>query len=168
MFLDLRGLTLRGGDRYERRYPLEMAPLFLGGARYEALVPRGVGVTVDRIAGGFLIEVSLTAKIYGPCARCLNEVVLETEACQQEFAPTAKDGWEESDLSAFVDDLVVDVAGVAREAVVLSLPAQIVCSASCQGLCCQCGQDLNRGSCGCESSRVDDRWSRLKDIGLEH
>ncbi|MFH0917268.1 MAG: hypothetical protein V1912_12600, partial [bacterium] len=105
MFLDLRDLALRGGDRHEREYPLDMAPIVLGGARYEVLIPRGVTVTVDRVAGGFLISVALAAKVYGLCARCLSEVAMETEARQQEFVPTAKDGWEGSDLSAFVEDM---------------------------------------------------------------
>lgn len=167
MYLDLLGLALRGGDRYERDYPLGMAPIVLGGARYEVLMPRGVAVAVDRVAGGFLIDVSVEAKVYGPCARCLKEVVLDAEAKQQEFVPTAKDGWEEYDLSAFVDGMVVDVAGIAREALVLSLPAQVVCSPSCPGLCPQCGHDLNQGSCECASVQVEGRWNKLKDLKLE-
>ena len=144
-----------------------MAPIVFGGARYEVLMPQGVTVTVDRVAGGFLVVVSSSARIYGPCARCLSEAVLETEVEQQEFVPSAKDGWEESDLSAFVRDMVVDVTGIAREAVVLSLPAQIVCSPSCRGLCPQCGQDLNRGACACVPFQADARWDKLKDVGTE-
>lgn len=167
MFLDLRDLALRTGDRYEREHPLDIAPIVLGGARYEVLIPRGVTVTVDRVAGGLLINVSLVARVYGLCARCLSEVALETEAQQQEFVPTAKDGWEESDLSAFVEDMVVDVAGIAREAVVLTLPTQVVCSATCRGLCPQCGQDLNQRLCECASVQGDDRWGKLRDLRLE-
>jgi uncharacterized protein len=167
VFIDLRDLALRGGERYRRDYPLNIAPVVLGGARYEVLVPRGVGLTVDRVAGAFLVTISLAAKVYGLCARCLGEAVLEIEAQQQEFAPTTKDGWEESDLSSFVEDLVVDLAGIAREAVVLALPSQIVCSPSCKGLCPQCGQDLNRGSCDCASVASDERWAKLKDLKLE-
>jgi uncharacterized protein len=167
VFLDLLGLALRGGDRYERVYPLDMAPIVLGGVRYEVLVPRGVAVVVDRVAGGFLIDVCLGARVYGPCVRCLSEVALDTEARQQEFVPTAKDGWEEYDVSAFVEEMVVDMAGIAREALVLTLPAQVVCSPSCRGLCPQCGLDLNRGSCECASVQVENRWSKLKDLGLE-
>jgi uncharacterized protein len=167
VFVDLRGLALRGGDRYEREYPLDMAPIFLGGARYDVLVPGGVRIVVDRVAGGFLVKVSLAAKVYGPCARCLAEVVFDTEAEQQEFVPTTQEGWDEGDLSAFVADLVVNVDGIAREAIVLNLPAQVLCSSSCRGLCCRCGQDLNRGSCECPPVQVDDRWGGLKDIGLE-
>ncbi len=56
---------------------------------------------------------------------------------------TAKDGWEESEVSPFVEGMVLDVAGLAREAVVLSVPPLVVCSSSCRGLCPPGGQDLN-------------------------
>ncbi len=109
------------------------------------LVPDGVHVAVDRITGGYLVNVDLDAKVYGPCARCLGEAVLEVHAEQQEFAPTAKDGWEETETSEFIEALVVDVDGLAREALVLSLPAQVVCDEDCKGLCAVCGKDLNKG-----------------------
>jgi uncharacterized protein len=166
VFLDLGDLVLRTGERHERSYSLELAPVVLGGVPYRVLLPRGVTVAVDRVAGGFLVTVATDAKIYGPCARCLDEVALEFRAEQQEFAPSAKDGWEESDLSAFIDGMVVDVAGIAREAVVLSLPSQLVCSPSCQGLCPQCGKDLNQGRCECAPAEPDGRWGRLKDLRL--
>lgn len=167
MLLDLGDLTLRGGERFERVYPLHIAPVVLGGGPYEVGIPDGVAVLVDRVAGGFLVEVSLRARVYGPCARCLSEATLELEVRQQEFVPTAKGGWEESDLSAFVEGLVVDLDGIAREALVLALPAQVVCSDTCKGLCPQCGQDLNRGSCACVPAETEDRWQKLKDLRLE-
>jgi uncharacterized protein len=166
MFLDLNDLALRTGERHELTYSLELAPLVLGGVSYQVLMPEGVTVAVDRVAGGFLITVATNAKVYGPCARCLSEVALETRAEQQEFAPTAKDGWEESDLSAFITGMIVDVASIAREAVVLSLPGQVLCSSSCLGLCPQCGHDLNRGQCECKPPGSDERWGILKDLRL--
>lgn len=163
----MNDLALRAGDRYERNYVLDMHPIMLGGAQYDVLIPRGVNLTVDRVAGGFLIVVSLSASIYGPCGRCLRDVVLEVDASEEEFVPSAKDGWPESDVSAFVENMVVDVAGLAREATVLALPGQILCSESCRGLCPRCGRNLNLGACDCASSEVDERWSRLKDLKLE-
>jgi uncharacterized protein len=166
MLLDLRDLALRGGDRFEASFPVQIAPLALGGASYQVLLPEDVEVVVDRVAGGFLIEVSLRARIYGPCARCLQEATMEVETRQQEFVPTAEDKWEESVLSAFVEDLVVDIDGVAREALVLSLPGQMLCSERCRGLCPQCGQDLNQGSCECGEREADERWNKLRDLKL--
>jgi uncharacterized protein len=167
MILDLRDLALRGGDRFESSFPLQMAPLVLGGASYQVLVPGDVGVAVDRVAGGFLVEISLQARIYGPCARCLEEAGLEVDTRQQEFVPTAQDGWEESVLSTFVDDLVVDVDGIAREALVLALPGRVLCSDSCKGLCPRCGRDLNRGACACGDDDTDERWNKLRNLRLE-
>jgi uncharacterized protein len=166
VILDLHDLALRPGDRFENSYPFQMSPLVLGGASYEVLPQRNVTVAVERVVGGFLVDVSLKARVYGPCARCLEEATLEIEAGQQEFVPTAKDGWEESDLSAFVEDLVVDVDGIAREALVLALPGQVLCTESCKGLCPHCGQDLNRGTCGCSRHETDERWNKLKDLKL--
>jgi DUF177 domain-containing protein len=167
MKLDLRELALRGGERFEDSFPLQMAPLVLGGVSHQVLVLGDVGVVVERVAGGFLISVGLKARVYGPCARCLEEATLEVDARQQEFVPTAEDGWEESALSAFVDDLVVDIDGIAREALVLSLPGQVLCSEECKGICPQCGQDLNQGLCECSEKETDERWNKLKDLKLE-
>jgi uncharacterized protein len=154
MHLDLEHLSLRGGERHEYVSPLDTSPVVLGGADYQILLPDGIRVVVDRVAGGFLVEVSAEARVYGPCARCLNEVALEVRAEQQEFAPTATGGWKESELSAFIDDLVVDVGGIAREAVILAIPSQVLCSPSCKGLCPHCGHELNRGSCGCAALEI--------------
>jgi len=167
MFLDLNGLGLRPGERYERNYPIEVAPVTLGGARYDVLLPDGVDVVVERIAGGFLVAISADANLYGPCARCLKEAVLHVHAEQQEFAPTAQGGWEETELSVFIKDLVVDLSGLVREAVVLALPAQIVCTPDCKGLCPQCGKELNEGPCECKEDEIDDRWSKLKDVKFD-
>lgn len=167
MKLDLRELALRGGERFEDSFPLQIAPLVLGGVPHQVLVLEDVDLVVERVTGGFLISVGLKARVYGPCARCLEEATLEVDARQQEFVPTAEDGWEESALSAFVDDLVVDIDGIAREALVLSLPGQMLCSEECKGICPQCGQDLNQGPCECGEKEADERWNKLKDLKLE-
>jgi len=164
VFLDLNDLSLRTGERHERTYSLDLDPVMLGGVAYQVLLPEGVTIAVDRVAGGFLVSVSAKTRVYGPCARCLAESMVEVAAEQQEFAPTARDGWEGSDLSAFIEDLVVDVAGVTREAVVLALPERLVCSPECKGLCPRCGQDLNVGECSCEATGGDERWQKLREL----
>jgi uncharacterized protein len=149
MRLDLHDLPLRGGERHETNCGAELAPLILGGVEYLVVLPHGVDIAVDRAAGGYLVNVSAKAKLYGPCARCLCAVALEVGAEEREFAPTAGGTWDEADLSPFIEDLVVDVEAIAREAVILALPAQMLCAPTCKGLCAQCGRDLNVGECGC-------------------
>jgi uncharacterized protein len=43
----------------------------------------------------------------------------------------------------------VDLAPLAREAIVLALPLAPLCRPDCLGLCVDCGADLNDGPCGC-------------------
>jgi uncharacterized protein len=163
-YLDLRDLSLRGGEEWERTYRLEIAPILLGGVEFTVLVPDGVEVFVRRVTGGYLFTVAARARVYGPCARCLKEVALDFEAEEEEFAPTSTEGWDERDLSPFIADQVVDVAGLAREAIILALPNRVLCDEECAGLCPRCGKDLNQGSCDCPAPQADDRWAKLKDL----
>ena len=129
------------------------------------LVPDGVHVAVDRVAGGYLVNVDLDAKVYGPCARCLGEAVLEVHAEQQEFAPTAKDGWEETETSEFIEDLVVDVDGLAREALVLASAGPGGVRRGLQGTVrASAAKTSTRAPAGAPPrSTTMERWNRLKD-----
>jgi uncharacterized protein len=154
--LNLEDLALRGGQKHECAYSVDVAPVVLGGVRYQVLLADGVVVAVDRVAGGFLICLTMDARVYGPCARCLKEGDFGVRAEQEEFAPTAAGGWAESESSGFIEGLSVDISGMTREALVLALPAQILCSPSCKGLCPQCGLDLNQGSCECQALEISE------------
>jgi uncharacterized protein len=167
IYVDLKDLALRGGERFERTFNLELAPVVLGGQSYQVLAPRGVNVVVDRVAGGFLVRIALTAVLYGPCERCLSEAKIEVAAEQQEFVPSTEEEWDESDLSPFIEDMVADVGGLAREATVLAVPGQILCSPECRGLCPTCGKNLNAGPCSCPSGMGDERWSSLQNLTFE-
>jgi uncharacterized protein len=154
MRLNLDDLGLRGGQRHVCTYTIEIAPVTLGGAKYEVVVPDGVTVSVDRIAGGFMVHLEMSAKAFGPCGRCLRETGIEVVAEEEEFVPTTAGGWAESDSSPFVTDMLVDVSGLSREALVLAMPERVLCSEKCKGLCVQCGTDLNLGECGCEALEI--------------
>ena len=105
-------------------------------------------VAVERIAGGYLVDVELTAKVYGPCARCLKECSVEVGVSQQEYSPATPGEWDEA--SMFIEDLEVDVSGLAREALVLAMPQPVLCAEECKGICAVCGADLNVGGCDCD------------------
>ncbi|MCX8032868.1 MAG: DUF177 domain-containing protein [Thermoleophilia bacterium] len=166
MFLNLSDLCLRTGEHFEQTYFLDIAPVVQGGVDYQVLLHDGVTLDIERVVGGFLVNVTAEATVYGPCMRCLHETVFDVQVTQQEFAPSAKDGWPESELSAFIQGLIVDVAGLAREAVVLAVPQHVLCSPECRGLCPHCGHDLNQGPCLCEHEVIDVRWARLLELGL--
>jgi uncharacterized protein len=167
-YLHLRDLALRGGDTVERDIDVQLAPLHLGGLDYVVVLrDEGAHVTVDRVTGGFMVTVAVRATVYGSCYRCLREVVLPVDTEQQEFVPTHPEKWDEADLSPFIEDFVADISSLAREAVVLALPAKMLCREDCPGLCPECGGLLDGDDrCSCESSSSDPRWEALRRLRL--
>ena len=147
--LNLEDLALRGGQRHECVYPIGVSPVSLGGVEHEVLLPHGATVSVDRVAGGFLVRLRAAAKAFGPCSRCLADVELDIRAEQEEFVPTSAGGWVEAPSTPFIEGMVVDVSALAREALVLAMPERVLCSPLCKGLCVGCGVDLNRERCQC-------------------
>ena len=70
--------------------------------------------------------------------------------------------------SPYLEDEQLDVAGWARDALVLALPAQIVCSDDCKGLCPVCGENLNQAGPEHEHEpEPDPRWAALRELKLE-
>lgn len=164
-YLDLRELDLPKGARAERRMPVQIGPLTLGGLPYDTLVEGDEAVvSIARVGGGFLVTVRIAARLHGPCFRCLREVALSLEAEEEEFVPQDPAKWTAEEVSPFIEELVVDVAGIAREALVLALPTKLLCREECAGLCAQCGHDLNEGACACSVDIVDPRWDKLRAL----
>jgi uncharacterized protein len=54
-----------------------------------------------------------------------------------------------------------------REYVVLELPDDPLCRDECAGICPVCGIDRNSGSCECDTTVRDERWSALDDLRLD-
>lgn len=61
----------------------------------------------------------------------------------------------------------IDLDEMIQEQVVLSVPPWPLCRPDCQGLCPQCGADLNRETCECEAPVLDDRFAVLKTLKLD-
>jgi uncharacterized protein len=55
---------------------------------------------------------------------------------------------------------------IVREQVLLQLPMQRVCSATCKGICPVCGTNRNETNCSCQPPSGDDRWMALKDLNI--
>lgn len=105
------------------------------------------------------------------CARCVEPVAtplagnfdllfrphtVDADSGERSISPdeTEIGYYEESGLS--LEDVV-------REQVLLSLPPRTLCTEDCKGLCPRCGQNLNLGSCKCEST-TDPRWNALRGL----
>ncbi|MBM4294554.1 MAG: DUF177 domain-containing protein, partial [Deltaproteobacteria bacterium] len=51
----------------------------------------------------------------------------------------------------FISGENIDLQGIVREQIILSMPLKPLCHEDCRGLCPGCGANLNREACTCES-----------------
>jgi uncharacterized protein len=138
-----------------------------GGQSYAAqaeLTP--VVLDVARTVAGYALRLRFESTLDGPCVRCLESADVTVEVDDREID---QPGDDEEDLNCEYlagDDL--DVHAWARDALALSLPAQIVCREDCRGLCPVCGEDLNRaGPEHAHEPEPDGRWAKLSELRFE-
>jgi uncharacterized protein len=169
LVLDTRELGRRPGSQREvsRTVP---APADLG---IEVLgVAEGSPVELDlrleAVMEGVLVTGTARAVLEGECARCLEPISDEIEVRFQElfvYDDRDVDPDEELEVSTLQDDLV-DLEPLLREAVVLALPFQPLCEDDCPGLCPECGARLADDPDHAHDAPVDPRWTDLAQLNL--
>ena len=165
--LDTRELGRRPGSQREvsRTVP---APADLG---IEVLhVPEGSPVELDlrleAVMEGVLVTGTAQASLTGECVRCLEPISDEIEVRFQElfvYDDQNVDPDEELEVSTLQDDLV-DLEPLLRDAVVLALPFQPLCQDDCPGLCAECGARLADDPDHSHGEPVDPRWAALATL----
>jgi uncharacterized protein len=130
-------------------------------------VPPGAAVDVDAVLesvhGGVVVTADIRAPWAGECRRCLRPVGGTLETHVRELYEEHSDGEETYPLSG--DQL--DLAPLARDAVLLELPQAPLCTEDCLGLCPECGANRNEGDCGHVLVRMDPRWAALDALRAE-
>jgi uncharacterized protein len=172
LVLDTRELGRRPGS--ERTVTLTApAPADLG---IEVLrVPEGSPVELDlrleAVVEGVLVTGSAHAELAGECVRCLTEISDEMDADFTELfvyddGEAQGEDTEDGETSRLQGDLV-DLEPLLRDAVVLNLPFQPLCSDDCPGLCAECGARLADDPEHRHDEPIDPRWAALQGLAQE-
>ena len=160
----MRQIKLRSGEEYRDEIELELEPFELGGERYLP-VPDKVPaeLTITKASTGTVLELGFTARLHGPCYRCLGDAVLEVPISAREYQANNPEGEEELRTPYLTDDSL-DLTAWSRDTVALALPDKILCRAECAGLCPTCGKNLNDEPHEHEDQQSDSRWSALEAL----
>ncbi len=160
----LRSLRLRSGEELRDTVVVALEPFVLGGQRYIP-VPASVEaeLTVQRATSGDVFRLAFTARLHGPCVRCLEDAVCDLPVDAREYHD-ADPSADEALRTEYVVDELLDLAGWARDAIADALPEQILCRPDCAGLCPVCGKDLNREPHTHDEEPVDSRWAALEGL----
>ncbi|MEK7791122.1 MAG: DUF177 domain-containing protein [Deltaproteobacteria bacterium] len=106
------------------------------------------------------------------CSRCTNDMDYPVD---EFFKPMFIRGREPRDLqisdlssdATYFQSDELDMSEILHEQIVLAAPYQPVCSLQCKGICPQCGQDLNVGSCQCKKEETQSHFLKLKTLRVE-
>jgi len=163
--LDRLGLSSGEGRRLELH--VAIAPFDYGGQRYEvveAQVP--VRLDVSRTTGsGYALRLRFSATLEGPCMRCLEPASPTFDVDVREVSQPG--GGEELQSPYVLKAGELDLEAWARDALALTMPAQITCRPDCAGLCAQCGANLNDEPDHRHEAAPDQRWAKLSEIRFD-
>jgi len=128
-------------------------------------------VRLRRTNQGLLVDgwVDLTLEL--SCNRCLKEFEQPMHVTfAEQFYPTVDvvsglplPPFDEEEIFPIDAHHLVDLTEAVRQNVLLALPMVTLCREDCQGLCPQCGHDLNLGPCECKPE-VDTRFGVLEKL----
>lgn len=148
-------------------------------------VPAGdlieVDIRLESVTEGVLLSADVYAVAKGECIRCLDPVEIVIDRKIQElynYEPTNERGKRKKKQEESLEDLeiedelmmdgeIMDLETPIRDAVVLSLPINPLCSQDCLGLCPDCGgkwADLPEDHA---HETIDARWAGLGGLNLE-
>ncbi|MBO2529454.1 MAG: metal-binding protein [Thermobifida sp.] len=178
LVVDTRPLGRQPGSmRKETRVVPAPPPMAVGMAEVPAGSDIELDLRLEAVMEGVLVTGEARTRYAAECARCLDPLSRELEVDFQELFRYPLDddhplvdevdvGDEDEDY--YLEDDLLDLEPVIRDAVVLALPQSPLCRDDCPGLCVECGVKL--ADVGPEHSHgesFDPRWEALRQLREE-
>ena len=160
------------GGKGEFSATYETRQLELEDERVRLATPLAVNGRIKRSGAEVIVSGNITGKLFINCDRCLkpletplnNQFELDYVSGSDYEALPDTELTEEQMLISVFDGVAIDVDEIVKEQVLLAVPARILCSDDCKGICPNCGLDRNATDCDCETSTSDPRWDALKSL----
>ncbi len=158
----LEGATGRSED-YSIKEDLQLEGIILK-------KPITAHVSIMRIEDGVAVTVTdLSTEVELGCDKCLEPFVSPVTATAMERVfemQPPREIEDENDLHLIdMKRQEVDIAEMLRQEIILHFPVDQVCSLGCQGLCQDCGTNLNEKKCTCSREEIKPKQlSQLKDL----
>lgn len=136
---------------------------------------RITGEAVDSL-GCMMWKAHVSVSYKTPCARCLDETDAVLEFDMERMILTERlfgddhlsddDEWDgDTEDVLYVNEARIIPDGDVIEEISLELPAFVLCSEDCPGLCPRCGKPLRDGDCGCkEEKQINPKFAILQKL----
>ena len=148
MLFELKSVFLNEGHTQQLSYELDIADMDIDGV-FPFTSPVAVTATAHNRTGLVTLTLDCRYDYTRSCDRCSETFTRREEKSFTHYlAQTLVDDTN--------DDYITDI--------LLDLPQKNLCREDCRGLCPDCGQNLNAGSCACSGKSVDPRLEILKQL----
>ena len=119
-------------------------------------IPEVLTLKMDiyRTQEAFVFTGNLKGKMILECSRCLKPFPYD-------FDIEINKEIEEKDIKDLKN---FDLNEMLTEDIFMTIPIKPLCSEDCEGICPECGQNLNEGDCDCETKDIDPRLAKLNDF----
>lgn len=171
IILNLHELPRRSGEYKD--YTLDfilMEPIGLAMIAVQIGRSLDISLTATSVDEGVLIRGQILALAEGQCSRCLDPVREDIDQSFDELfeyeskaAKLSKDDVDTDEILMVKDDCI-DIETPVRDAIVLALEVNPLCSLDCLGLCPGCGERYENLPADHDHEAIDPRWSALSDL----
>jgi len=135
----------------------ESGALDYHGAEFRQVAPLKVDAVAELVGSEVRIRGHLGTRLETSCDRCLATVAIPVERNFDLFYRPVKSLAREEEIEISAGELEIgfysgngiELADVATEQVILSVPMKVVCRTGCLGLCPVCGANRNLEPCHC-------------------
>ena len=123
---------------------------------------------------GCVVRGDLRGEVIVPCNRCAENADINIDSKFDEYEEIPEKTRASQDSKNAEGHIVFDrnapmlnLAEIAWEQFMLSLPVRPLCRDDCKGLCPKCGANLNLGACACENNDGDPRLAALQGLKID-
>lgn len=151
--------------------------------------PIDIDLRIESVAEGILASATVRTEASGECGRCLDAVFYDVDESFQELYEYVEDPRQarkknkpgkrrpqksdnkdldedlDEDLVRQMDGELIDLDGPIRDAIILNLPINPLCSPDCPGLCPDCGLKWIELPEDHAHAPADIRWAGLENWG---
>ena len=163
-------MKIRIDRLYEGEHRLEtrLEPEALELDAHQFADPIDVAIVWDRQGFHAYMQFRILTYLASHCDRCLEGVRLKIDApiaVVVQFSDVDQQDSDDPDYRIVSpSDVEIDFTADIRDAIVLAIPIKILCQEDCKGLCPQCGQNLNLGTCNCVVKTTNPQWAALSTL----
>lgn len=163
MIIQFSDLTSAKKRSKEINVTYDLAPIKFDGEVIKTKEAVSVVGKINSLGDILTMRFSVKTVLELKCSRCLDTFIYPIDIDIEERF-TNNDEYRESEEIVFVDSDTLDIAQVVESEIVSTLPIKRLCADDCNGLCQQCGKNLNKDACQCMTNDVDLRLAKLQEL----